>query len=43
VKARRKEPTKKTYRHKCEDNIKVNLTEMRWSGMYRIVLADDRE
>jgi hypothetical protein len=29
-------------RHRCEDNIKMDLREIRWGGMDRIDLAQDK-
>jgi hypothetical protein len=30
-------------RHRCEDNIKLDLQELGWGGMERIGLAQDRD
>jgi hypothetical protein len=30
-------------RHRWEDNIKINLTEIEWGGMHWIDLAKDRD
>jgi hypothetical protein len=31
------------YARRWEDNIKINITEIGWSGIYRIELSQDRD
>jgi hypothetical protein len=42
-KDRRKETTRKNYRHRWEDNIRMDLREMGWGGMDWVQLAQDRD